>query len=264
MADQPISTEQYLKTAFELIDEAEAKGIKMRLLGSIAVRVHSPAHAHLLDEMHRVLTDIDFMAYKNQRDNIRKMLEKHGYVNDDNITMLAEGGRYYYEHPKTKLGVDIFIDKLDYCHPISFKGRLELDKPTITVADIILEKLQIVEINEKDLKDLYVLLLEHGFGNTTTEQIDLNYICGLLSDDWGFYYTATTNLDKLKSFLPHFSALDDCMRVELAKNIDYMRNAIEDKPKSFGWKMRAKVGTSKKWYKEISAKKEEFNIDDWA
>ncbi|MCL5257040.1 MAG: hypothetical protein M1319_04485 [Chloroflexi bacterium] len=261
---QAISTDQYLRTAFELVEEAEVKGVKMRLLGSVAVRVHCANNVHLLDEMRRALTDIDFMAYKNQRDNIRNMLEQHGYVNDSNITMMAEGGRYYYEHPETKLGVDVFIDKLDYCHPIVFKGRLELDRPTIPLADIVLEKLQIVQINEKDFKDLCVLMLEHGFGNASKEQIDIRYICSLLSGDWGFYHTATTNLDKLKSFLPHFEALDEGKMVELTKAIDYMRCAIDDEPKSFGWKMRAKVGTGKRWYKDISAKTEEFNIDDWA
>lgn len=261
MEGQIMETADFLKNAFALIDAADKRGIKMRLLGSIAIRVHCPNNVYLLDQMKRVLTDIDFMAYKSQRDSIRRLLEEMGYVMDANMAMIAEGGRYFFQHRETGLGIDVFMDKLDYCHPISFKNRLELDKPTIDLADLVLEKLQIVEINEKDLKDMYVLLLEHDFGKSSQEEIDLDYIARLLSDDWGFYYTVTTNLEKLKTFLPHFEALDQTKRDRLVGAIDYMKSQIEASPKSFGWKMRARVGTKKKWYKDVGEKDSGFDID---
>jgi hypothetical protein len=45
-----------------------------------------------------------------------------------------------------------------------------------------------------------VLLLEHGIGTDREcidgECIDAEYIATNLQNDWGFYYTVTTNLDK--------------------------------------------------------------------
>ena len=54
--------------------------------------------------------------------------------------------------------IDVFFDKLDYCHEVNYDGRLELDPYSVSLADILLQKLQIWEINDKDLKDIEYLL----------------------------------------------------------------------------------------------------------
>jgi hypothetical protein len=248
-----MDTGEFLKSAFDIVEAAEQRGIKLRLLGSIAFRVHCPTYQQLFEQMQRVLTDVDVMAYKSQRDAVVRLMREQGYIMDEEMAMFSEGNRYCFNQPGSGLCIDVFIDKLDYCHPISFKGRLELDSPTIPLADLALEKLQIVEINEKDLKDMNVLLLEHGFGRAR-EEIDLDYIAGLLSEDWGFYYTVTLNLDKMKAFLPHFESLDQDQTVRISRAVDQMREVIEARPKSSGWNRRAKVGPKKKWYQDVSDK----------
>jgi len=53
--------------------------------------------------------------------------------------------------------VDVFFDKLLVAnHPIDFKGRLELDYPTITVTDMLLEKFRYGKPSvQKTLKTAY-------------------------------------------------------------------------------------------------------------
>ena len=81
------------------------------------------------------------------------------------MTVSTEGNRYYFEHPETGLGVDVFMNELYFCHRIPFDGRLDLDRPTISTADLLLEKMQIVELNLKDITDTMVLMLEHPIAN---------------------------------------------------------------------------------------------------
>src|SRR5207237_5396907 len=114
----------------------------------------------------------------------------------------ATGGtRYYFKHPRTGLGVDIFMDELYYCHRIAFGGRLHVDSHTIPLAELLLEKMQIVELNEKDVKDTIVLLLEHDIGDGDDETVNGRLIADVLSDDWGFYHTVNMNLDRVVGHL---------------------------------------------------------------
>ncbi|MEI6308399.1 MAG: hypothetical protein WCP58_02000 [bacterium] len=67
--------------------------------------------------------------------------------------------------------MDVFYARLNFSHPVEFgripgKGRLELDFPTIALADIVLEKLQIHFINKKDLIDLILLFCGHELAET--------------------------------------------------------------------------------------------------
>jgi hypothetical protein len=151
--------------------------------------------------------------------------------------------------------IDVFFDKLDYNHPIDYRGRLEINPYCVSLADLMLQKLQIVQINDKDLKDAMLLLLAAPVSDTDKDAINVKYIAKLFSEDWGFYYTATTNLKKVKMAMAGVKALTDDQRAIISDKVDNFLKYIEDAPKSGKWKGRAKAGTSKPWYKEVS---------DWA
>ena len=116
----------------------------------------------------------------------------------------------------------------------------------------MLQKLQIVELNEKDIKDLIVLLRAHPVGMDDEDKINLNVLksAGLM-DDWGFWYTVTTNLRKVRESLRSYDVLsDEDMRV-VDERIKRLLEFLEKEPKSLKWKMRARIGTKKKWYREV-------------
>jgi hypothetical protein len=250
----------YLREAEAIIDAAEQNGIQLRLLGAIAVIKHCPENIWLHEATNRELTDIDYMAYSKQEKQIRELLLGMGYAvkggGGSGVTLGVWSSREIYVDPDgSRHSVDIFYDKLDFCHPIEFKDRLHLDSPTIPLSDILLEKLQIVEINEKDLKDLMILLLEHPLANGAAadrEQIDTEYIAERLSRDWGFYHTVNMNLDRVLSFLPTYQAFTPEHREAIERRIAELRARIDDAPKSMKWKMRARVGTKQKWYRDVA------------
>jgi hypothetical protein len=246
---------EFERLALEIVDSAEKSGIRLRLLGAVAFRIHCPAHQDLQVSMNRVLTDLDFAAYYKQEKAIDKFFVRDmGY--ESQTAALTPGlmlGRKIYNDPEDKRPhVDIFFDKLNMCHVVSWeKGRLEIDKPTICLADLMLEKLQIVHINEKDIKDMMMLLLEHGIGDSDHEVVNGVYISNIMAKDWGFYYTSTTNLSKVKSLLGNYDALSSSDRDVIAGHVDELLDMIEKAPKSLGWKLRAKVGTKKQWYNDV-------------
>jgi hypothetical protein len=101
--------------------------------------------------------------------------------------------------------VDVFFDKLRMSHTIDFRKRLDVDAPTISVSDLLLEKMQIVKLTEKDAKDTVIVFTEHSVNEDDNENVDSRYIANLLADDWGFYYTVTTNLKRIRDeFAPKY------------------------------------------------------------
>jgi hypothetical protein len=252
----PVENEHFVAEALRIVDEAEAQGIKLRILGSLAYRIHCPQNLEMFAKMERALTDIDFAAEKRQSKQIKQFLSASGYAEDERMTVSTEGSRYYFEHPDTKLGVDVFMNELYFCHRIPFDGRLDLDSPTISTADLLLEKMQIVELNQKDITDTMVLMLEHPIATAIDgrEVIDGAYIADLLHDDWGFYYTVTTNLQKVDRFVPDNTALSPEQAQVIRGRLTEMVGLIEDAPKSRKWRLRAKVGPRKQWYQDVAPK----------
>jgi hypothetical protein len=246
--------ERFLAAARDIVSEGERRQLLLRLLGSLAYRIHCPANSHLLDQMDRQLTDLDFASEHRFAPTLLQMLKELGYAMDQDIAVATGGGRFYFKHPQTGLGVDIFMNELFYCHRIPFQGRLHVDTHTIPLAELMLEKMQIVELNEKDIKDTIVLVLEHDIGDSDNETINGRLIAEMLKDDWGFYYTVNMNLDRVVDHLSDYAVLTAAEKDLVSQRIGVLRSRIEGAPKSLRWKARARVGTKVRWYQEVEPK----------
>jgi hypothetical protein len=253
----PVENLYYVDRAVELVQSARDRGITLRILGSLAYRLHCPANIALFEAMKRDLTDIDFATRGAQRKDVRDFLGGLGYVIDKDILATSEGKRYAFMDPKNGLNIDVFFDELFFCHAIPLKDRLDLDYPTITPTDLLLEKMQIVEINPKDIKDSLVLLLEHAIAPNIADAIDGAYIAKLLAADWGFYHTFTTNMRRLENEVAK-AGLEPAAAALVAGRIAELMQAIELAPKGTAWKLRARVGTRMKWYQEVAEKGQTF------
>ena len=260
---------EFIKEATRIVDEAQRKGIVLRIIGAVAVYIHSMHTPQALELYKRIgrlreegviFTDLDLVAYSKQRSKVMEFFEKHlGFKYDIIMRALFTHRRLIYQHPQNLYHVDVFFDKLEFSHDVVFgsepgKGRLELDYPVISLADLLLEKLQIHQINIKDLVDLTILLYSHDICSSSRECIDGKYIAKILSDDWGFWYDATQNLEKLKKFLEQClneGKIDSSVKETVVERVDKLLKIIEEEPKTSKWLKRAKIGTSKPWYREV-------------
>ena len=241
----------FVSRATSIVKTAEEKGVRLRLLGAIAFRVHCPKYEYLHRGLGRSISDLDFIGYSKQKGQIEKLFLELGYTKRPPSLVTAYSLREIYLHPAQNIVIDVFFDKLQMSHDIDFKNRLEVDSPTIPLAELLLQKIQIVKLTEKDVKDVIVLMREHEIADHDREAINLPYISKLLANDWGLYYTATTNLKKLGGLLNSFDQLSEADKLDVKAKIEKTLQSIESEPKSFSWKMRAMVGPSKKWYREV-------------
>ena len=190
-----------------ILKASEDAGILFRVIGSLAFQIHCPNNGHLQAALGRAYTDIDFAAYRKQTKQIQDMMTSLGYQENREVFIVPEGERAIHDKPSAGLHVDIFYEKLDFCHTIHWKDRLETDSPTIPLADLLLEKMQIVQINERDIIDTIMLLLEHPLGDIDKETINMKRVAAICAADWGFWRTVTMNLDKVRQLAHSYPQL---------------------------------------------------------
>jgi hypothetical protein len=182
---------------------------------------------------------------------IRELLRGAGYEEDPQVYVDSEGSRIVAEHHGIGMHLDVFLDKLEFCHTVLWKGRLEIDPETIPLAELLLQKMQIVQINEKDLIDTITLLLEFPLGDSDDDTINMDLVAGICAKDWGWWRTLTMNLGKVRQMAEHYEQLTDDETRRLSDQVQAALDRIEAEPKSMSWKLRSKVGDRKKWYRDV-------------
>ena len=243
--------ESFEAEAERLLRAAEKVGVTLRVLGALAFRRRCPTSARLHDVFGRAYTDIDFAGYGRQAAPIRELLTGEGYAEDEMTYVESEGSRMVLTHPQTGLHLDVFLDKLEFCHTIRWNGRLETSSDTIPLAEMLMQKMQIVQINEKDIIDTIMLVLDHPLGDTDGETINIGLVASVCARDWGWWRTLTSNLRNVAQMAQAYPQLGDGDKRRVTAQVDAALARIEAEPKSLAWKLRARVGDKKKWYRDV-------------
>jgi hypothetical protein len=234
-----------------IIEASEEAGLRMRVIGSLAFQMHCPQFGYLQAALGRAYTDIDFGAYGKQSKGIQKLMTSLGYQENREVFIVSEGERAIFDKPEAGLHVDVFYEKLDFCHTIYWAGRLEADAPTIPLTELLLEKMQIVKINEKDVIDTIMLLLEHPLGDEDEETINVKRAAMLCANDWGLWRTTTMNLDKVRQLAQGYEQLGFDQKAKVSTQVNDILARLEQEPKSLAWRLRGRVGDRVKWYKDV-------------
>ncbi len=234
-----------------IVDAAGSAGVALRVLGSIGVAMHSPDARALLPGFARTYADIDLATYRRGAKVLGGVLADLGYRDDREVYVASEGARSIFDDPGRHLHLDVFYDRLEFCHVIPLTDRLEADSPTIPLAELLLSKLQIVKINSKDVIDIIMLLLDHELGRHDIDTIDIERIAALAASDWGLWRTLTMNLEKVSRLAETYAQLDDGQRERVLRSAADLKRRIDAEPKPLAWRMRDRVGDRRQWWVDV-------------
>ena len=217
------------------------------MLGGTAIGFRCPSAKR--PSVSRSYPDIDLVGYKKDSKRMREQLfPKLGYTPNEIFNALRNATRLMFFDIPNKRRVDVFLDYFEMCHKIDLRDRLTIDQLTLPMADLLATKLQIFKTNEKDFKDIIAMLLDHEVTNSDSgDAINGERLADLCANDWGIYKTFTLVLDKTAVMLEKFDLTPKDKQV-VKERMDRIRQMIENKPKTMGWKMRAKVGEKRAWY----------------
>jgi hypothetical protein len=231
--------------ALRVTEEADRENLALRLLGGVAIKLR--AKDGLNPAFEREYADLDWIVPWGTSRDAQRFFEALGYSPQVRFNTIYGRERLLFFDERHGRQVDVLVGAFKMCHEIRLGERLTLEPVTVPLAELLLTKLQIIELNEKDVRDALALLYDHPVEDEDGDAINGAHIARLCASDWGLWRTFTANLDSLGDHLGRYDLPDEDKR-RITERIRELQARIEDEPKSFGWKMRAKIGDRKRWY----------------
>jgi hypothetical protein len=228
-----------------LLEEAQAVGVPLRLLGGVAIRLRGARTP--LPAFERSYADLDFATTKRGRREAPGFFRGQGYEPHTAFNALHGQERLLFFDTENDRQVDVFVGAFSMCHRIPLDARLELEPVSIPIAELLLTKLQVIELNEKDVRDTLSLLLDHPVGDEDGDVLNAGQVARLCCEDWGLCRTITQNLRLCRGYAETLD-LPAEVRATVEERLDALLERIEREPKSRAWRMRARIGDRKRWY----------------
>lgn len=244
--------------AVRIVTEAGQAGITLRVVGSAGIRLHCSRPGEFMDLLNRPAKDIDFVVPEKHRKGMRRYLEARGYLIDRDLLIAMEGTRYSFRHAEHGTDIDVFVERLDFCHTIEVASRLHQHPVTLPVEELLLQKLQIVELTMTDMMDIAVVLATHQVSarGGDDETVDGGHIARIFARDWGFHHTATRNLERIRQVVGDNAGIDisEQANARVHDGVQRLLSAIEAEPKGRAWRIRDRIGERKQWWQDVDDK----------
>jgi len=233
--------EEALRTA----EEAESEDLTLRLLGGVAIRLRAKDGLHPAFE--REYADLDWIVPKGTSSEAQRFFDSIGYTPHVRFNAIHGRERLLFFDEENDRQVDVLVGSFRMSHQIPFGDRLALEPVTVPLAELLLTKLQVVQLNEKDVRDALALLHDHPVEESDGDAINAAQVARLCASDWGLWRTFTANLAALEGHLDRYE-LPEESKGRIVERIEGLQERIEQEPKPLGWRMRAKIGDRKRWY----------------
>jgi hypothetical protein len=242
----PEQNKQLLQIALRIVSLSQGRGVLVRILGGVAFQYHEHGRPMPIT-LRRQTADIDLAVYGKDMAVLGDVLRLNGWQPHRELNFLHGSRRLLFY--RDGIYLDIFVDSLELCQTIELRGRLEKASPTLSLADLLLSKLQIIQLAEKDLTDIVSLLSIHDLGgpDSEAERVSVDRVVNIGSRDWGFAHTMDRNLNITlnSAILEGTEEVRQSVRAKVQKLLHALTNA----PKSLRWRLRAQVGERYRWYK---------------
>lgn len=226
-----------------VIARTDVAGVRVRALGGLGIHLRVPRRPAPLE---RAYGDVDLVGRSSDRPAIERQLKTLGLVPEQEFNTLNGRRRQIWWTADQSTHLDLFLGEFAMCHSLDLGDRLPSEHRALFAADLLLTKLQVIELNTKDVQDAATLLISHELGGDDAEgTIKVDRLVDVLTNDWGFFTTVTDNLARLPSLVAELSPVHGARVAALSAEIS---NALQDAPKGRRFQLRAKVGRRKRWY----------------
>lgn len=236
--------------ATRLLEEMERRQRPARLIGGLGVAAHD--HVSAPPSLVRVFADIDLVVPRKAGRATAQVLTELGYTGNARFNALHGSKRLLFYDMTNRRQLDVFVGEFAMCHRLDLDGRLNQHPRALCAADLLLTKLQIVQLNHKDVLDTARLLLNHelteddGEQNRGADGLSKRRIVSVTAADWGWHTTLSDNLAKIARGLPDELSEPDATVV--VRRAEMLLEVMANAPKSARWKARALIGRRKPWY----------------
>jgi hypothetical protein len=233
--------------AMRLAQAANDRSLVVRVIGGVAIRLRAPTGTPA--SLTRTYKDIDVVTTSAGGRRMPNLFDELGYRPDREFNALHGGDRMLFYDDGNQRQIDVFVGSFRMCHEIDLSARLELDPITVPLAELLLTKLQIVQLNEKDQRDIFALLHDHPVTDHDRDAINVSVVAQACAGDWGLWRTTQGTLSRSRESLGNYELTDE-QRTRVQGGLDELEGSIEREPKSRRWRWRARIGERTRWYEE--------------
>lgn len=250
MTEAERTTDDLLPRATALVERANEQGVCLRIIGGLAVRACCPE----LPARRADGQDLDLGSRAKEAKGVDEFLCGEGFEGDAQFNAIHGSRQLRFGGGDPPLHVDVMLDRLVMSHELDFGERLDRLPFTLDSTDLLLSKLQIVEVNAKDFHDIACLLASMRVSEGDEPgTIGLERFGEVVRGDWGWWRTTTGNLDRLSngeaaSAVEGYDAIVAAGDFDPADQARRLREYADEVPKTRRWKLRAKIGERKRWY----------------
>ena len=222
-------------------------GLPLRLLGGLGIRLHATGAMH--PALARSYADIDLVCSRKAGRDVSRFLVAAGYEANERFNAMNGSERMiFYDRPNRR-HVDLFVGGFRMCHALPLADRIDRDAPTLPPAELLLTKLQVVQLNVKDANDMIALLLDHDVAEHDDDAVNAAYVAQLLAGDWGLWRTSRGSLERMREIVAE-NGLSAEEQARVQDRAARLWERVEGEPKGLRWRSRARIGDSKRWYDE--------------
>jgi len=229
-----------------LVEVSSKKGVVVRLLGGAAVYLQSPPDGPLFP---RPINDIDLVTKRGARTAVTAVLVAAGYAPDEMFNALHGSRRLLFYDDANGRKLDVFVGEFAMCHQVPIADRLDREPLTVPLAELLLTKLQIVELTQRDQRDIYNILFHHEVTASGGHAIEADYVGELCARDWGLWRTVRSTIERCKADVAGYGLEPPTARL-IVERLDLLWARIEAAPKTAKWRLRGRVGDRLRWYDE--------------
>lgn len=228
-----------------VVEAANERALTVRKIGGTAI--YDRSETARVEPFKRPYRDVDFVGYRSEESALEDFMVELGYEANQRFNTMRPY-RLEFVDPENERKADFILDRFRFSHEWSLKGRLEIHETTVPIEDLLLSKLQIAEISDRDMRDIIALLNDHEVAADGGESVvDPDYVADLCRSDWGLSKTLTINLEKVREYLRENDLPVDTAAID--ERLSTLETLIEDVPKTLKWKLRSLIGERKRWYR---------------
>jgi hypothetical protein len=236
-----------VQEARRLLGAANGAGVPLRAIGGVAIGLRGNGRFPMA--LAREYGDIDLVTAKGQGGAVSEFLGGLGYLAEQRFNALHGSRRLMFVDERNDRRLDVFVGVFEMCHSLPLSARIDVDAVTVPPAELLLTKLQVVQLNRKDAGDALALLLVEPLRDDDDAGINSAEVARLCAADWGLWRTCKQNLEWLGEAVATFelgAEAQDTARARIAA----LWARIEAEPKSSKWRLRHRIGDRKRWYQE--------------
>jgi hypothetical protein len=251
-----------LEYATGLLGAARQELIPLSLFGSMAVAIQTSNCPFLTAGAGRRFKDIDFVSLSPHQNQLNDWFSRLGWSRREDVYAVTEGRRAIYHSEEVGFGIDVVFDQLDFCHRLDLRHHLSVPAAdTISVADLLLSKLQWEGPRPADIEDVAALLACHETELTAAGSVSTKRIVGVLCANWGFFHTAEANLRSVVALASSEGQTYTIARAGARKGAEAahtLLTRVAGQSKSFSWRIRSVFGEALRWYRVVEPVGEPF------